>query len=223
MSKIPEAIEAMRPEAATVLERRYSPLVKQLGLAPEQSEKFYQMLLANKMNGLAQRTELLCHGDIGRMTKVVADFQKATDARLRALLGDANFSQYQEYQVGVGDRTTLDLMENDFAANPLTEEQQQRLLKAMESGRRAFGDANGGSNAGFSIADTSDVMKQKLKRQESIDQQVLQQAAGFLSPAQLQILSSAQAKFRAWRKDGHAKAQEMFGDHGRSEERPVLK
>ncbi|HXR08690.1 MAG TPA: hypothetical protein VN765_15240, partial [Candidatus Acidoferrum sp.] len=89
MSKIPEAIEAMRPEAATVLERRYSPLVKQLNLAPEQSEKFYEILLANKMHGLAQKTELLCHGDIGRMTKAVADFQKETDASLRALLGEA--------------------------------------------------------------------------------------------------------------------------------------
>ena len=223
MSKIPEAIEAMRPEAAKVLEQRYSPLVKQLGLAPEQSERFYQILLANKMHGLAQRTDLLCHGDIGRMSKIVADFQKETDASLQALLGDANFSQHQEYQAGVGDRSTLELMKNDFAEHPLTEEQEQCLLQVMESGRKTLGGATGGSDAGFSIADTSDVMKQKLKRQESIDQQVLQQAAGFLSPAQLQILSSAQAKWRAFRKNGYAKAQEMFGDHGRSEERPVLK
>jgi hypothetical protein len=122
MSKIHAAIEAMRPDAARALERHYSPLVKQLNLPPEQSGKFYQILLANKMHGLAQRTELLCHGDIGRMSKNVADFQKETDASLRALLGDANFSKYQEYQAGVGDRSTLDLMKNDFAENPLTEE-----------------------------------------------------------------------------------------------------
>jgi hypothetical protein len=222
MSKIPETIEAMRPEAAKALERLYSPLVHQLNIMPEQSEEFYQILLDNKMNGLAQRPELLCHGDIGRMTKAVADFQKETDASLHALLGDAHFSLYQEYHAGVGDRSTLELMKNDFAANPLSEEQQELLLKAMESGRRALGGATGGSDAGFSIADTSDVMNQKLERQESMDQQVLQQAAGFLSPAQLQMLSSAQAKFRAFRKSGYAKAQEMFGDHGRSEERPVL-
>ena len=110
MSNIPETIETMRPEAAKVVERRYSPLVKQLNLAPEQSGKFYQILLANKMHGLAQRTELLCHGDMGRMTKAVADFQKETDASLHALLGDASYSQYQEYQAGVGNRSTLELM-----------------------------------------------------------------------------------------------------------------
>jgi len=223
MSKIPATIEAMRPEAARALERQYSPLVKQLNLAPEQSGELYQLLLANKMHGLAQRTELLCHGDIGRMSKNVADFQKETDASLRALLGDANFSKYQEYQTGVGDRMTLGLMKNDFAENPLTEEQEQCLLQVMESGRKALGGAAGGGDAGFSIADTSEVMEQKLKRQESIDEQVLQQAAGFLSPAQLRILGSAQARFRAWRKDGYEKAQQMFGDHGRSEEGPVLK
>jgi hypothetical protein len=223
MSKIPETIETMRPEAARVVERRYSPLVKQLGLAPEQSEKFYQILLDNKMHGLAQRTELLCHGDIGRMTRVVRDFQKETDARLRALLGDANFSQYQVYQAGVGDHSTLELMKNDFAANPLSEEQQEFLLKAMESGRKTLGVAAGSSDAEFSVADPSDVMNQKLKRQESIDHQILQQAAGFLSPAQLQILSSTQAKWRTLRKEGYAKVQEMFGNHGKSEERPDLK
>ena len=93
----------------------------------------------------------------------------------------------------------------------------------MESGRKALVGAAGGSDAGFSIADPSDVMEQKLKRAESIDQQVLHQAAAFLSPAQLQILSATQAKWRTLRKDGYAKMQEMFGDHGRSEERPVLK
>jgi hypothetical protein len=206
----PATIEAMRPEAAKVLERRYSPLVKQLNLPPEQSGKFYELLLANKMHGLAQRTELLCHGDIGRMCKIVADFERDTDAGLHALLGDANFSKYQEYQAGVGDRSTLDLMKNDFAQNPLTEEQEQSLLQVMESGRKALGVAADGSDTGFSIADTSEVMEQKLKRQESIDEQVLQQAAGFLSPAQSRILSSAQARFRAWRKDGYAKAQQMF-------------
>jgi hypothetical protein len=214
MSKILAAIETMRPEAAAMLERLYAPLVRQLNLTPEQSEQLYQVLLDNKMSGLAQRADLLCHGDPGRMSKNVADCQTETDARLQTLLGDANFAQYQEYQAGVGDRGMLELMKNNFTESPLTEEQQNRLLKAMNARRKAVGAASG-SDAGFSIADTSDVMKQKLTRQESIDQHVLQQAASFLSPAQLQILSLTQAKTMALRKDGYAKAQEMFGDRGK--------
>ena len=117
-----------------MVERLYSPLVAQLHLTPGQSEEFYRVLLDNKMNGIAQSSELLSHGDIGRMCRTVADFQKEMNARLQTLLGETNFAQFQEYQAGVGDRGALEMMKSDFAENPLTGEQQQRLLKAMEAG-----------------------------------------------------------------------------------------
>ncbi len=218
MAKIPDSIETMRPEAAKMLERFYGPLVKQLNLAPEPSEKLYQILLDQKMHGLAQMTELLRHSDPARMSREVADFQKETDARVQTLLGDAHFAQYREYQAGIGDRGFLELMKNDFAEHPLTEEQQQNLLKTMASGRQALTGATGHTDAGPGIADSVEVMEQKLKRQESLDTRILQTAAGFLSPAQLQILGSAQTRFRTWRKNGHAKGQAMFGDRGSSGE-----
>jgi hypothetical protein len=83
---------------------------------------------------------------------------------------------------------------------------------AMEAGRKAVGNTAGSSDAGFSVADTIEVMNKKLSRQESIDQHILQQAAGFLSPTQLKILRSTQAKMMAGRKNGYAKARAMFGD-----------
>jgi hypothetical protein len=216
MSNIPPAIDSMRSDAAKMVERLYRPLAEQLDLTPQQSETFYQILLENKMSGMAQSAELLSHGDVSRLARTVAEFQKDTDGRLLALLGEAKFSQYQEYQTGIGDRGTLEMIQSDFAEHPLTKEQQRGLLRAMSSARKRGGEPAAG-NTGFSVADASDVMDQKLKRQESVDQQVLQQAAAFLSPAQLQILNAVQARFRAWRKDGYATAQEIFGD------RPTLK
>jgi hypothetical protein len=216
MSKFHPAIESMRPKAVKMVERLYSPLVAQLHFTPEQSEEFYRVLLDNKMNGIAQRSELLSHGDIGRMCRTVADFQKEMNASLQTLLGEANFAQFQEYQAGVGDRGALEMMKIDFAQNPLTGEQQQRLLKAMEAGRKTVGGAATGRDAEFSIADTSDVINQKLIRQEAINENVLRQAADFLSSAQLQILRTWLAMQMKFRKEGHAKAQEMFGDNGKS-------
>jgi hypothetical protein len=212
-SKIPATNEEQ--QAAAMLERLYAPLVKKLGLTPEQSRGFYQEIFDNKMKGQAQMAELLRHEDLNRMARTVADFQKETDARLQTLLGSANFAQYQEYQIGIGDRGVLERTKDDFAEHPLTEEQQQLLLEAMEAGRRAAGNATGSGNAGFSVADTAEVMDQKLTRQESIDRHILQQAAGFLSPAQLKILSSTQAKLLAARKNGYEKARAMFGDRNR--------
>jgi len=146
------------------------------------------------------------------LAKIVADFQKEADASLQSLLGAANFAQCQEYQTGIGDRGILERTKDDFADRPLTEEQQHRLLMAMEAGRKAVGNTAGSSDAGFSVADTIEVMNKKLSRQESIDQHILQQAAGFLSPTQLKILRSTQAKMMAGRKNGYAKARAMFGD-----------
>jgi hypothetical protein len=183
-------------------------------LTPEQSRRLYEVILDDKMKRQAQVTDLLRHEDFSRMARTIADIQTETDASLEDLIGAADFVQYREYQSGVGDRGQLELMKGDFAESLLTEEQQQHLLKAMESARKAAGNFTSDSVAGFSIADSSDVMNEKLSRQEAIDQHVLQQAAGFLSPVQLQILGSAQARMMTSRKDGYAKAREMFGEHG---------
>jgi hypothetical protein len=211
MSKFHPAIESMRLEAAKMVERLYSPLVAQLHFTPEQSQEFYGVLLDNKMNGIAQKSELLSHGDIGRMSRTVADFQKEMNASLQTLLGEANFAQFQEYQAGVGDRGALELMKIDFAQNPLTDEQQQQLLKAMKAARKTAGIPVTHRDAEFSIADTNDVITQKLMRQEAINEYVLQQASDFLTSAQLQILRTWLATQIKFRKEGHAKAKEMFG------------
>jgi hypothetical protein len=216
MSKFHPAIESMRPDAAKMVERLYAPLVAQLQCTPKQSEEFYRVLQDNKMNGLAQRSELLSHGDIARLCRDVADSLREMNASLQTLLGEANFAQFQEYQASVGDRGALEMMKIDFEQNPLTGEQQQRLLSAMEAGRKTVGGAATGRDAEFSVADTSDVINQKLIRQEAINENVLQQAADFLSPAQLQILRTWLARHIKFRKEGHAKAQEMFGANGKS-------
>ena len=198
-----------------VLEQLYAPLIKSLSLTSEQSRRFYEVIHDNKMKRQVQVTDLLRHEDFDRMAKAIADIQKETDTSLQSLLGATSFAQYQKYQVSVGDRGTLALMKRDFAESPLTEEQQEHLLKAMESGRKAFGKSTAGSVVEFSIADTSDVTNEKLNRQESIDQHVLQLAAGFLSPQQLKILESAQARMMTARKNGFARARKVFGEPGR--------
>jgi len=144
-----------------------------------------------------------------------AEFQREMNASLQELLGEAKFAHFQEYEAGGGDRLALEMMKNDFEREPLTGEQQQRILKAMEAGRKMAAGAATGQDAEFSIADSSDVLKQKLIRQEAIDEHVLQQAADFLSSAQLQILRTALVRQIGFRKKGHAMAQEMFGDKGR--------
>ena len=133
MSKIPAEIDSMRPDAAKMVERLFRPLAEQLDLAPQQRDTFYQLLVENKMNGLAQKAALLSHGDVSRLARMASEFQKDTDEQLLTLLGQAKFSRYQEYQIGIGDRGKLEMIQSGFAEHPLTNEQQLRLLQAMSS------------------------------------------------------------------------------------------
>lgn len=212
MPKYQEAIESMRPDAAKMLEQLYGPFVKQLNLPPEQSEKFYEILLENKMNGLAQRADLQRHENITRLSEQVAHAQKEMVAGLRVLLGEANFARFVKYQAGIGDRSRLEMMKHFFTRSPLTDDQQQLLLEAMEAGRKALDD---GGSTEFSMADNSGVMDQKLARQESINQFVLERAAAFLSPEQSEILASTQAKMLAQIREGYVKMREMFNASGK--------
>jgi hypothetical protein len=210
LSKTPTKTEEQL--AAALLERLYAPLVKKLKLTVEQNKGFYQVILENKMKGMVQMADLLRHEDPSLMVKAVAESQKETDARLQALLGAAHFAQYQEYQTNIGDRGLLEQTKDDFAEHPLTEEQQQHLLAAMAAGRKAVGNNAGSNETKFSIADTVEVFNEKLRQQESINQQILEQAASFLSPSQLEILGAIQIRMMSARKEGHAKIRTMFGD-----------
>ncbi len=208
--KNPEMMAAMRDQTAKMIRRLYAPLTGQLNLTPEQTDKFYQVLTDNKMSVSFQKSDVVAAGgDTAALEKIAADVQKETDASLQSLLGETGFAQYQVYQSSVPDRGLLEQMKDDFADNPLTDDQNQRLLQAMQAARQAV--TNNMSAIGFSITDTSAATDQKLQQQEAINQQVLQQAADFLSPAQLQTLGSSQSNIMNARRAGFAIAQKMFG------------
>jgi hypothetical protein len=204
-----------------VLERLYAPLVRKLDLTPEDRRSFYELILEAKLKAQALMADLLRHEDLGRLARASAEIQQKLDARLQVLLGPADFGIYQEYQAGVPDRGLVERMKSDFAECPLTEAQQELLIAAMATVRKSAGASTGGAPAQFSIADSRKLMTEKLSLQESMDQQVLQLAAGFLSPAQLKILASAQARMMTQRREGYRQARAMCGVESSTPQPPI--
>jgi hypothetical protein len=94
-------------------------------------------------------------------------------------------------------RIVFEQMETSFADNPLTDDQEQRLLQLMISERKNSASAAGSSTEkrAVSAANIAGQTQQALQTQEQINQRVYQQAAGFLSPAQLQSLGNSQSNF----------------------------
>jgi RNA polymerase sigma factor (sigma-70 family) len=211
MMKDPAVLEMMRGPMDKTNRKQYAPLVKQLGLDDDQAEKFYKILLNHEMNGMEQRADLMAAGNMAGMKQLGEDLKKQMNASLEDLLGAGGFAQYQDFESTIGDRVMMERMKEDFVDNPLTDEQQQQLMQTMKSARSAAGGDGSDPAGGFSVANSGAATEQVIQRQQNINQQVLQQAAAYLSPAQLQTLGTSQSNMISMQQAGYTLAQKMYG------------
>jgi RNA polymerase sigma factor (sigma-70 family) len=205
MLKDPNMLEAMRPVQLATAKMMYGPLVKQLNLSPEQADKFYDIIVDNGLKGL----EAMQSGK----PSASANEMKSMESDLQSLLGDTGLAQYKDYtQNDMAGQSMLTAMKNDFADHPLSDTQQQQLLQAMKTARQS---ATANNPLGASPGNPSDqtaIMNQTLQQQEQINQTVLQQAAAFLSPDQLQTLGASQSNMIAMQKAMAPMMQKMFSN-----------
>jgi RNA polymerase sigma factor (sigma-70 family) len=202
MFKDPAMLEAMRPQQIATEKMMYAPLVKQLNLSPEQADKFYNILVDNGLKSMqALQSGTISPDDIKSSKQSLA-------ADLQSLLGDDGYTQYQNFTKNdMADQTMLTLMRNDFMDNPLSDTQQQQLLQVMKSARQSM---TANSPLDPSQANPFDT-GQVLQQQEQMNQSVLQQAAAFLSPAQLQTLGTSQSNIISMQKASAPMMQKMLG------------
>lgn len=204
MFKDPDLMKAMREQQASMMKMQYAPLVKQLNLSPEQTDKFYQILLDQASKGL----EALQSGKFS--PDAMKSNTQSTEADLQALLGDAGMTQYKDFTETMGDQTMLSLYKNNFADNPLSDTQQQQLLQAMKTARQ--NSAAAGTPDPSQTGDMAAMMGQAMQKQDEINQSVLQQAAAFLTSDQLQTLATSQSNMLGMQKFGMSMAQKMFSN-----------
>ncbi|HXR05751.1 MAG TPA: sigma-70 family RNA polymerase sigma factor [Candidatus Acidoferrum sp.] len=213
MMKDPDFLKAMTEPQAQMLKTQYAPLVKQLNLTPEQRDAFYAALMDNATNAMSQALVMMSGTNKAGATGVLEDAQKSLQDQMRSLLGDSGFAQFQEYQTTIPDRQLLDSMKTSFADNPLTDDQQQRLLQIMVNERKNSImplDPNTGKPVVLE-ANPAAQMEQTLQTQDQINQRVYQQAANFLSPAQLQSLGTSQTNMLGLVKSMMPMMQKMLG------------
>jgi hypothetical protein len=220
MMNDPDMMKAMAEQQAAMLKTQYAPLLKQLNLTPDQRDAFYKALSDNMTNAMAQGMAMMSGTNNPDATSAVADSQKAMEEQMKSLLGDAGFAQFQEFQTSLPDRVLLDTMiKPSFADNPLTDDQQQRLLQLMTSERKnaaAAVDPNTGQPA-VMTANSGGAMAQAVQTQEQINQGVYQQAAAFLSPAQLDSLAASQSNLINMTKASMTMMQKMMGTNADDE------
>ena len=213
MMKDPNMVKAMREQQATMTKMQYGALVKQLHLSPEQTDKFYQVLTDGTMRAVENGSALLSGENTPEAMKGVADQQKETESQLQALLGDSGYAAYKDYQQTVSDRLQLTTLKTYFGDSlALSSEQEQQLLQPMIAARQSVTAANPPSLSQMNPADKVVMSDQYFQQQEQINQQVLAQAAGYLSTEQLQSLSNSQSSVLSMTKASMGMVQKMLGE-----------
>ncbi len=179
----PAMKEFMRQQQLSMLKTQYAPLIKSLNLTPETAEKFIQLLAddaAQKMDiGMA-----VMKGDMDPATVKQSQVEAKNNlaSQLQSLLGPDGYSQYDEFSQDLPAKTSLGLLKAEMADNPLNDDQSARLLQLLKTGPRA-------SDVDYT---QTTAMEHYLQQQEDSDQQILQQAAEFLTPDQLAGLGTFQ-------------------------------
>lgn len=171
----PDVVRRLEEMARLQTMRAYGAFIDQLGLPPDQRDQLIKLLAAKREvpldvavadleNGVDPRTDLPGYHDM------IAATRKDLESQIHDLLGDANYSAYQNYGRTAAQGQVLNnvgQMMNAMQA-PLTPEQQTRLLGSLQAGNTA-----------------------------RITAKVINDAREYMTPAQLQMLQDFRALQRA--------------------------
>jgi uncharacterized protein YciI len=195
MMEDPEMRKMIRQTHRAMLNQLYDPLIRRMGLTPEEAEQFKELLADNMMKGAEKASSLFGGGLTNRaeMFKTAAAEQKAFDEQLRQFLGETRYAQYKDYQETVGERAQLNQFRQQTGGeNALTDQQTEQLLAFMSEEKKAVAATTGqafpgtGQDAATWEAMFSDESVQKLMQaQEAVNQRVYERARGVLSENQL--------------------------------------
>ena len=219
----PSMKKMMRQQQGAMMDMMYGGLFKDLGLTPEETDKFKELLLDRQMKAVEAGGAFMklqgADTDKTEAMKQLAAQQKDSDAEVKAFLGDERYAQYKDYTETMGERMTLNQFTQQLAGgqNPLNADQSSQLLEIMKQEKKGVTPVFGGTSADGS-ADmanwqgmmSEDKMNEFFKQQEEIDQRVLERAKAVLTPEQLDAFAAHQTSQLSMQRMGMTMAVKMF-------------
>ena len=184
----PDAREALRRQLFTANRTRWSPLIEELKLNQEDTDK---LLGIGADRGLADLETAVAFTQ-GTLTAEAAMQTEANTERdatnqIRLLLGDAGFAGYQECQMEFPARTLVDQFNKQLGPFPISAFQQEALARVIEAEPPEVASGLAGD---FTVRElvSPDGLDGRFAAQAESNQRILQAAAGFLSPEQVESL-----------------------------------
>jgi hypothetical protein len=215
-----------------MMDQLYTPLIKRMGLTPEEADQFKDMLTDNMMNAAGKTFSVLggaaSTNGVPAVNSLVAD-QKSFDEQVKAFLGDARYAQYQQYQETSAQRMQLNAYKLQAGSDyTLTEPQTEALLTVMKEEQK-----NAAAASGLPVGDmdkdpsklqalfSEGKMDQLMQVQETVTQQVYDRARRILSPDQLESFGKFQTNQLQMMRASMGMMKGLFGGEKSSASTPA--
>ncbi len=227
LMKNPGMKEMIRAQQKGQIEMMYGPLFKCLQLTDAEMESFKSLLLDKQMALVDSSMEMMNSAATPEEKKAAADRIKemtaSYDAQCKALLGDENYTLYKSFEETQPERMQVAMFKGSLgSADPLSEEQEDSLIRAMHDERSNFksvvpgvGDQQMPDPSQF----TPEKITQLLEESAKLQEQYVAKAATILTPTQLEQFKANQKQQRAMQEMGMKMAAKMFGQGQSAPER----
>ena len=221
MMQDPDTRKFMRDQQRVMMDQLYTPLIKKMGLTPDEAAKFKDLLADNTMNAAENASSMFGGQDSTNRAATIdtlAASQKTFDEQVKAFLGDDRYAQYKDYQDTAAERMQLNAFRqqagNDY---PLNDQQTEALLTFMQEEKKNVAAATGlppgdgnKDSANLQAVLSDDKVSELLQTQEAVGQRVYERARTILSPDQLDSFGQFQTNQLQMMRVGMRMASKMF-------------
>jgi hypothetical protein len=221
MMQDPDTRQLVRETQRIMTDQLYTPLIKKLGLTPDEATKFKDLLADNMMNAAEKASSMfggLASTNRAEMLTALTADQTNFDEQVKAFLGDARYAQYKDYQETTAERMQLNAFKQQAGSDyNLDDQQTEALLTFMKEEQK-----NVAATTGLPLGDAAkdparlqallsdDKVGELLQAQETIGQRVYERARTVLSPDQLEAFGKFQTNQIQMMRMGMNMARKMF-------------
>ena len=203
MMQDPDTRKMIRAQQRMMMDQMYAPLVKKMGLTPDEATQFKDLLADNAMKAADKASSMF--GGLGATNsaeslKALTAEQKTFDDQMKAFLGDDRYAQYKDYQETVSERTLLNQFKMQAGSDYNLNDQQTEALLTFTKEEQKNVAANTGLPLGQTDKDPAKLqalfsdgkVDELLQAQDTVSQRVYERARTILSPDQLDTLGRYQ-------------------------------
>src|ERR1035437_891884 len=221
MMQDPDTRKMIRAQQRMMMDQMYAPLVKKMGLTPDDATQFKDLLADNAMKGADKASSMfsgLGSTNNADAVKAMTAEQKTFDDPVKSFLGDDRYAQYKDYQETVSERTLLNQFKMQAGSDyNLNAQQTEALLTFMKEEQKSVVATTGlplgqtdKDPAKFQSLLSDGKVDELLQAQETVGQRVYERARTILSPDQLDTLGRYQTNWMQMMRVGMTMMRKMF-------------